>query len=70
MTSTIRHVLDFSEVNGTYLLPYEFRAIELDEHQEQEHIAEQNPVDKELQSSEARNQGKENDKVLESYLKA
>ena len=24
-------ILDFSEVNGTYFLPYEFRAIEIDE---------------------------------------
>ena len=29
-------ILDFSEVNGTYFLPYEFRAIEIDELQEQE----------------------------------
>ena len=28
-------ILDFSEVNGTYFLPYEFRAIEIDELQEQ-----------------------------------
>ena len=27
-------ILDFSEVNGTYFLPYEFRAIEIDELQE------------------------------------
>ena len=29
-------VLDFSEVNGTYFLPYEFRAVEIDKLQGQE----------------------------------
>ena len=33
-------VLDFSEVNGTYFLPYEFRAVEIDKPRGQEQVAE------------------------------
>ena len=46
-------VLDFSGCKGVYLLPYEFRAKEIDDSQEQENIAEQCSVDKEHQSEEA-----------------
>ena len=63
-------ILDFSEVNGTYFLPYEFRAIEIDELQEQEQVAEESLVDKYLQTNDARNQEKDDDKALGSYLKA
>ena len=48
-------ILDFSEVNGTYFLPYEFRAIEINELQEQEQVAEESLVDKDLQTNDARN---------------
>ena len=63
-------VLDFSEVNGTYFLPYEFRAIEIDELQEEEQVAEESLVDKYLQTNDARNQEKDDDKALRSYPKA
>jgi len=63
-------MLDFSEVNGTYFLPYEFRAIEIDELQEQEQVAEESLVDKYLQTNDARNQEKNDDKALGSYPKA
>ena len=49
-------ILDFSEVNGTYFLPYEFRAIEIDKLQGQEQVAEQSSVDKDLQIYDAQNQ--------------
>ena len=41
-------VLDFSGVNGTYFLPYEFRAVEIDKLQGQEQVAEQSSADKNL----------------------
>ena len=63
-------ILDFFEVNGTYFLPYEFRAIGIDEIQEQEQVAEESLVDKYLQTNDARNQEKDDDKALGSYPKA
>ena len=42
-------ILDFSKVNGTYFLPYEFRSREIDELQGQEQVAEQSSADKNLQ---------------------
>ena len=51
-------MIDFSEVNGTYFLPYEFRAIEIDDLQEQERVAEESLVDEVLQTNDARNQEK------------
>ena len=63
-------VLDFSEVNGTYFLPYEFRAIEIDKLQGQEQVAEQSSADKNLQSNDARIQEKDDDKVLGSHPKS
>ena len=33
-------VLDFSRCKGAYMLPYEFRAKNIDEHQEQSNMAE------------------------------
>jgi len=63
-------VLDFSKVKGTYFLPYEFRAIEIDELQEQEEVAEESLVDKDLQTNDARNQEKYDDKALGTYPKA
>ena len=48
-------VLDFSEVNGTYFLPYEFHAVEIDKPQGQEQVAEQSSADKDLQGNDARN---------------
>ena len=49
-------MLDFSEINWTYFLPYEFRAIEIDELQEQELVAEESLMDKDLQTNDAWNQ--------------
>ena len=63
-------MFDFSKVNGTYFLPYEFRAIEIDELQEQEQVAEESLVDKNLQTNDAQNQEKDDDKELGSYPKA
>ena len=63
-------MLDFSEVNGTYFLPYEFRAIEIDELQEQEQVAEQSTADKNLQYNDAWNQEKDDEEVLGSHPKA
>ena len=62
-------MLDFSEVNGTYFLPYEFRAIEIDKPQGQEQVAEQSSADMDLQSNDAQNQEKDDDKVLGSHPK-
>ena len=62
-------MLDFSEVNGTYFLPYEFRAIEIDKPQGQEQVAEQSSVDKDLQSNNAWNQEKGDEKALGSHPK-
>jgi hypothetical protein len=45
-------VHDFSGRKGVYLLPYEFRAKEVDDHQGIENIAEQCSVDREQQSEE------------------
>ena len=44
---------DFSEVNGTYFLPYEFRAVEIDKPNGQEQVDEQSSVDKDHQSNDA-----------------
>ena len=44
-------ILDFSKVNGTYFLPYEFRAVEIDKGQEQ--VAEESLMDKDLQTNDA-----------------
>ena len=75
-------MFDFFEVEETYFLPYEFRAKEIDEHQEQSDMDEQSLVNDEHQehkraaeqsslgnhsSDEARNQEKEDDKALGSY---
>ena len=49
-------MFDFSEINGTYFLPYEFRAIEIDTSQGQEQVAEQSSVEKDLNIYDARNQ--------------
>lgn len=77
-------VLDFSEAKGTFFLPYEFRATEIDEHQEQSDMAEQSLVNDEHQehkrvaeqnspdnhsSDEARKKDKDEDKTLESHSK-
>ena len=62
-------VLHFCEVNGTYFLPYEFRAVEIDKPREQEQVAEQSSPDKDLQSNDAQNQEKDDDKVLGSHPK-
>ena len=63
-------IFDFSEVNGTYFLPYEFRAIEIDDLQEQEQVAEESLVDEVLQTNDARNHEKDDEKALGIYSKA
>ena len=63
-------MLDFSEVKGTYFLPYEFRATEIDKPQGQEQVAEQSSVDKHLQCNDARNQEKDDEEALGSHPKA
>ena len=62
-------MLDFSEVNGTYFLPHEFHAVEIDKLRGQEQVAEQSSADKNLQSNDARIQEKDDDKVLGSHPK-
>ena len=59
-------VLDFSEVNVTYLLSYEFRVVEIDKLQGQEQVAEQSSADKDLQGNDAWNKEKDDEKALES----
>ena len=59
-------VLDFSEVNGTYFLPYEFRAVEIDKLQGQEQVAEQSSAERNLQCNDAWNKEKDDEKALES----
>ena len=54
-------MLDFSEVNGTYFLSYEFRAIEIDKPQGQEQVAKQSSADKDLQGNDARNKEKDDE---------
>ena len=63
-------VLDFSEVNGTYFLPYEFRAVEIDKPQGQEQVAKQSLADKNLQFNDARNQEKDDEEALGGHPKA
>jgi hypothetical protein len=46
-------MLDFSGCKGAYLLPYEFCAKEVDDHQGHKNIAEQCSVDREHQSEES-----------------
>ena len=58
-------VLDFSGCKGAYLLPYELRAKEIDDNEEQENIAEQRSVDKEHQSEEAQDPENKYHKALE-----
>ena len=57
-------MFDFSEVNGTYFLPYELRAVETDKLQGQEQVAEQSSADKNLQSNDARIQEKDDEEAL------
>ena len=62
-------MFDFSKVNGTYFLPYEFHAIEIDKLQGQEQVAEQSSADKNLQRNDSRNKEKDDEKALESHPK-
>ena len=62
-------MLDFSEVNGTYFLPYEFRAVEIDKLQGQEQVAEQSSTHKNLQCNDTRNQEKDDEEALGSHPK-
>ena len=52
------------------MLPYEFRAKEIDDSQEQENIAEQCSVDKEHQNDEAQNPEESKHKALDNQLEA
>ena len=62
-------MLDFSEVNGTYFLPYEFRAVEIDKPQGQEQVAKQSSADKDLQGNDSRNKEKDDEEALGSHPK-
>jgi hypothetical protein len=59
-------VLDFSRCKGAFMLPFEFRAKEVDEHQQEENIPEPPSVEKH-QSEVAQDTGKEKDKMLEDH---
>ena len=61
---------DFFKVNGTYFLPYEFRAVEIDKPQAQKQVAEQSSADKDLQGNDARNKEKDDEEALGSHPKA
>jgi hypothetical protein len=58
--------LDFSGCKGSYVLPYEFRAKEIDEHPQNKNIVEQCSIEKEHQSEEAQNPENKEDKKLEN----
>jgi hypothetical protein len=63
-------VLDFFGCKGAFMLPYEFRAKEIDEHPQNENIAEPSSVEKEHQSEEAQDLEKKEDKKLENHQEA
>jgi hypothetical protein len=63
-------VLDFSGCKGAFMLPYEFCAKEIDEHPQNENIAEPSSVEKEHQSEEAQDLEKKEDKKLENHQEA
>jgi hypothetical protein len=46
-------VLDFSGCKGAFMLPFEFRAKEIDEHPKEENTAEPSSVEEKHQSEEA-----------------
>jgi hypothetical protein len=52
------------------MLPYEFRAKELDEHQQEENIAELSSVEEEHRSEEAQDPKKKEEKTLENHQEA
>jgi hypothetical protein len=60
-------VLDFSGCKGAFMLPYEFRTKEIDEHPHNENIAEPSLVEKEHQSEEAQDLEKKENKKLENH---
>jgi hypothetical protein len=63
-------MLDFSECKGAFMLPYEFRAKEIDEIPQNENIAEPSLVEKEHQSEEAQDIEKKEDKKLANHQEA
>ena len=63
-------MLDFSEVNGTYFLPYEFHVVEIDKLKRQEQVAEQSSADKNLQCNDARNQERDDEEAVGCHPKA
>jgi hypothetical protein len=60
-------MLDFSGCKGSYVLPYEFRAKEIDEHPQNKNIMEPSSIEKEHQSEEAQNPENKEDKKLENH---
>jgi hypothetical protein len=62
-------VLDFSGCKGPFMLPYEFRAKEIDEHQQEESIAEPSSVEEERRHEETEDPEKKEDMTFEN-LKA
>jgi hypothetical protein len=63
-------MLDFSGCKGPFMLPYEFRAKEIDEHQQEESIAEPSSAEEEHQGEEAKDLENKEDKTLENYQHA
>jgi hypothetical protein len=62
-------MLDYYGCKGVYLLPYEFRAKEVDDHQAPENIAEQCLVDREHQSEESQDPEQQEYKALDNHQK-
>jgi hypothetical protein len=63
-------VLDFSGCKEPFMLPYEFRAKEVDEHQQEENMAEPSLVEEEHLSEEAQDSKKKEDKMLKNHQEA
>jgi hypothetical protein len=60
-------VLDFSRCKGAFMLPYEFRAKEIDDYPLEENMAEPSSVEKEHEIEEAQNPENKEDKKLENH---
>jgi ribosomal protein S25 len=62
-------MLDFPRCKEVHLLPYEFRAKEVDDHQGHEDIAEQCLVDREHQTEESQDPEQQEYKALDNHQK-
>jgi hypothetical protein len=63
-------VLDFSRCKEPFMLPYEFRAKEIDEHPQEENIAKSSSVEEEHQSEKAQDPEKKEEEMLENRQEA